>query len=93
MLITIIIPCYNEKLTIEKVIDLILSQDKINKQIILVDDCSNDGTTQIIREKIINNIDYVIFHNKKKLIIIIHQYLTNLLQLYEENYRIGQKNY
>ena len=46
-MLSIIIPCYNEKNTIEKVVDQ-LNSLKIKKQIILVDDCSNDGTTEII---------------------------------------------
>ena len=62
-LISIIIPCYNEKNTIVRIIDKINKQ-KIRKEIILVDDYSNDGTTEIIKKKIINKITKVIFHKK-----------------------------
>ena len=62
MLLTIIIPCYNEKSTVEKVIRK-LNSLKIKKQIILVDDCSNDGTTEII-ESLEKEVDKVIFHKK-----------------------------
>jgi len=62
MMLSIIIPCYNEKNTIEKVVDQ-LNSLKIKKQIILVDDCSNDGTTEII-ENIKKKIDKVVFHKK-----------------------------
>ena len=51
--ITIIIPCYNEIQTIEKVIKKIRKID-IEKQIILVDDNSNDGSRDLIQEKLIN---------------------------------------
>ena len=49
MKLSIIIPCYNEKNTIEKIVNQ-LNSLKIKKQIILVDDKSNDGTTQLIKE-------------------------------------------
>ena len=35
-----------------------------NKEIILVDDCSNDGTTQLIKTKIEKEVDKVIYHPK-----------------------------
>ena len=53
MKLSIIIPCYNEINTISKIINKILNLNfTIDKEIILVDDCSNDGTKEII-EKII----------------------------------------
>ena len=59
--LTIIIPAYNEINTIQEIIDKIFNI-KINKQIILVDDCSSDGTKEvIIRNK--NKIDKIIFHD------------------------------
>ena len=61
--ISIIIPCYNEKYTIIKLIN-ILSNLQINKQIVLVDDCSNDGTREIIEKDLSNKIDKIIFHKK-----------------------------
>jgi len=62
MKLSIIIPCYNEKNTIEKIV-IKLNSLKIKKQIILVDDNSNDGTTKII-ENISKKLDKVIFHKK-----------------------------
>ena len=49
MLISIIIPCYNEKNTILKILKKVKNQ-KINKQIIVIDDSSTDGTTNILKE-------------------------------------------
>ena len=60
--LTIIIPVYNETNTIIKIINKINSIN-LSKQIIVVDDCSNDGTKQ----KLIKNrskIDKLLFHNK-----------------------------
>lgn len=61
-ILTVIIPVYNETNTIVKIIDQIL-KIKIKKQIIVVDDCSTDGS----KEKIIKNkrkINKIIFHKK-----------------------------
>tara|TARA_B100000401_G_C52602927_1_gene622875 strand:+ start:102 stop:443 length:342 start_codon:yes stop_codon:yes gene_type:complete len=62
-ILTIIIPCYNEISTIEKIIRKIKKQ-KISKQIILVDDYSDDGTRELIKKKLNQKIDKVIFHKK-----------------------------
>ena len=51
--LSIIIPCYNEKKTIENIlkkIDQSLKDYKISKyEIIIVDDCSNDGTNKLLK--------------------------------------------
>jgi len=60
--VTIIIPVYNEKKYIDKVIKRIKNNVHFNKQIIIVDDCSVDGTQKIIKR--IKNIDKTIFHKK-----------------------------
>jgi glycosyltransferase involved in cell wall biosynthesis len=56
MIITIIIPCYNEVLTIEVIIDQILSIKDYEKEIIVIDDYSTDGTLEVIKEKLSNKI-------------------------------------
>ena len=48
--LSVIVPVYNEKDTIEKIMEAILSVP-INKEILLVDDGSSDGTQKVIREK------------------------------------------
>ncbi len=50
--LSIIIPCYNEKNTIRDIIDEIMSVDigSTNKEIIIVDDGSKDGTRAILKE-------------------------------------------
>lgn len=65
MLLTVIIPCFNEKNTIDAIIRKIKKQKNIKKQIIIVDDCSTDGTALIIKNKI-KNISKKIFHKKNK---------------------------
>tara|TARA_B100001996_G_scaffold340328_1_gene293797 strand:- start:417 stop:1115 length:699 start_codon:yes stop_codon:yes gene_type:complete len=61
--ISVIIPCYNEKNTIIQLID-VLNNLQVNKQIILVDDYSNDGTREIIEKNLTKKVDNVIFHEK-----------------------------
>ena len=62
--LSIIIPCFNEKKTILKVINQIKKIKKLKKQIILIDDGSYDGTKNIIKKKLYGKIDKVIFHKK-----------------------------
>ena len=62
MKLSIIIPCYNEKQTIEKIVSKILKVN-IKKEIIIVDDCSNDGTVNIIKTIKKSNIKKI-FHKK-----------------------------
>jgi len=49
MKITIIIPCYNEIQTIEKIIDKVLLQIQFNKETIIVDDKSYDGSSELLK--------------------------------------------
>ena len=49
MKISIIIPCYNEINTIEKIIDKILLQEAFDKEIIVIDDNSTDGTRDLLK--------------------------------------------
>ena len=50
MKITIIIPVYNEFVTIDKIVGKILKLESLNKQIIIVDDFSNDGTVEKLKK-------------------------------------------
>ena len=50
MLLSVIIPVYNEKNTIETVIQNVLAYKDIEKEIIVIDDCSTDGTNEIIEK-------------------------------------------
>ena len=53
MRLSVIIPCYNELNTIDEIIDAVNAAPYSNKEIIVVDDYSIDGT----REKLISNIE------------------------------------
>ena len=60
--LTVIVPCFNEKETIIKIIKLIRKQ-KLNIQLIVVDDFSTDGTRKILK-KIIKKTEKLILHKK-----------------------------
>jgi Glycosyltransferases, probably involved in cell wall biogenesis len=62
-MLTIIIPVYNEINTIEKILDKIDQINFISKEIILVDDCSSDGTKTLIERKLFKRVSKVIYHN------------------------------
>ncbi|MEA1986246.1 MAG: glycosyltransferase family 2 protein [Candidatus Marinimicrobia bacterium] len=64
--LSIIIPCYNEKDTIEEIIAVVNKVDigDIEKEIIIVDDYSTDGTREILREQIEQQVDKVIYKDE-----------------------------
>ena len=64
MLVSIIIPCFNEKNYIEEIVKKVLEQNNINKEIIIVDDGSTDGTTEILKKKIETKVNKIIYLEK-----------------------------
>ena len=62
MKVSIVIPCYNEKNTIAKIVEAVRSAPVENKEIIVIDDGSNDGTQTLLREKLSGAIDQIIYH-------------------------------
>ena len=64
MKLSIIIPCYNEKEHLPKLISLVKRSPVEDKEIILVDDGSSDGTTELIKSNLEPIVDKVIYHHK-----------------------------
>ena len=62
IILTIIVPAYNEKKSISKIIDQINEKIIYTKQIIVIDDFSNDGTRDVIKN--LSNIDEIVFHKR-----------------------------
>lgn len=62
--LTIVIPCYNEKSTIETLITAVKNSPYENKEIIVVDDYSTDGTREILKDRFESLVDRIIYHEK-----------------------------
>lgn len=62
MKLSIIIPCYNEKIHIAELISLVKKSPVKDKEIILVDDGSRDGTRELIESDLESMVDKVVYH-------------------------------
>jgi glycosyltransferase involved in cell wall biosynthesis len=66
MKLSVVIPCYNEVGTIEKIIDAVLRAPYPEKEIIVIDDCSTDGTREILKEKIEAKVSRIIYQSSNQ---------------------------
>lgn len=67
--LSVVIPCYNEKNTIEKIIEEITAVNlgSIKKEILIVDDCSKDNTRAILKKLADSNkVIKLLFQNKNQ---------------------------
>jgi len=62
MKLSVIIPCYNEAKTIRLIVDRVRASPVAEKEIIIVDDCSRDGTRDILRTQIAPLVHQIIYH-------------------------------
>ncbi len=62
MKVSIVIPCYNERNTIEKIVETVRNTPLENKEIVIVDDGSQDGTQSVLKEGISQIVDQIIYH-------------------------------
>jgi len=68
MKISVVIPVYNEVKTIENLLQTVMNATSFNLEVIVVDDCSNDGTSQLLHN----------FHTAKKYIDKLHRHQKNM---------------
>ena len=64
MKLSIIIPCFNEKSTINEIIDRVLNFSSYQKEIIVIDDYSTDGTRDILKSIEKSKIQKLILNEK-----------------------------
>ncbi len=62
MKLSIVIPCYNEARTIRAIVDAVRAAPVADKEIIIVDDCSRDGTRDLLRTQITPLVHQIIYH-------------------------------
>ena len=62
--LSIVVPCFNEEKTIEKIIDKIIKYSPYDNEIIVIDDCSNDKSKQILESEIKDKISKLIVNEK-----------------------------
>ena len=66
MKISIVIPCFNEKNTIETIAEAVRSAPTENKEISVADDCSGVGTRAVLEEMVSQTVDRIIYHPIKR---------------------------
>ena len=68
MLLSVIIPCYNEINTIARIVDRVLKAPYPYKEIIIVDDFSTDGTRTILQNEIekLEGVKKILYHNQNQ---------------------------
>ena len=64
--LSVIVPCYNEIGTIVSIVARIKDIPFPDKEIIIVDDCSNDGTTELLRGRIEPVVSKIIYKSRNE---------------------------
>ena len=64
MKLTIIIPCFNEVNTIRQIIDKIIEINNYEKEIIVIDDFSTDGSREFLKDISKDKIQHLILNDK-----------------------------
>ncbi len=64
MKLSIILPCYNEVSTIKNIITKIKQEENYDKEIIVIDDGSTDGTRDILKNQLSTEVDKIIYNEK-----------------------------
>ena len=66
MNLSVIIPCFNEVNTIDAVVEAVKNAPYDDKEVIIVDDCSTDGTRERLQNEIGKRVDKVIYHEMNR---------------------------
>ena len=64
--LSVVIPCYNEKDNIETIVKRVLASPVPKKEIIVVNDCSTDGTDQVLEEVIKPMVAKIVEHTNNQ---------------------------
>ncbi len=66
MKLSVVIPCYNERATIDSVVEAVRTGPVETVEIIIVDDHSTDGTRELLQQKPPGWVDRILFHDKNR---------------------------
>jgi len=64
MRVSVIIPCFNERETIEQVVRAVRESSIPDLEIIVVDDGSTDGSVEVLREKIAPTVERIVYRSR-----------------------------
>jgi glycosyltransferase involved in cell wall biosynthesis len=66
MKLSVVIPCYNEVGTIRQIVDRVRASPVAEKELIVVDDCSTDGSRDLLRREIEPLVAKVLYHERNQ---------------------------
>jgi glycosyltransferase involved in cell wall biosynthesis len=66
MKVSVVIPCFNERGTIEEIVRAVRAAPLDNIEIVVVDDGSTDGTTDVLKEKVSSVADRIIYQPRNR---------------------------
>src|SRR5882757_6619685 len=66
MKLSVVIPCFNERKTIGEILSRVEACAHHPKEIVVVDDCSTDGTRDILRNRPSRDSERIIFHERNQ---------------------------
>jgi glycosyltransferase involved in cell wall biosynthesis len=66
MKLSVVVPCYNERNTIARLIRAVRNASDLNLEIIVVNDASTDGTAEILQGELKAEIDILIQHDRNQ---------------------------
>lgn len=66
MKVSVVIPCYNERGTIAEILQAVRSSGVSELEIVVVDDCSTDGTRELLETRLHEQADIILYHSKNQ---------------------------
>jgi glycosyltransferase involved in cell wall biosynthesis len=66
MKVSVVIPRYNESKTIEEIIQAVRSAGLPELKMVVVDDCSTDGTRELLETRLRDKSDVILYHSENQ---------------------------